>query len=381
MSATPRSLALALGTTQTLAWATTYYIPATMVTAATESFGVSRTVLLGGFSWSLLVAGVCAPRIGRFIDRNGGRPVLAAGAVITCAGLLALAASANVPMWYFAWTILGVGMALGLYDTAFATIGRLLGSQARPAIVGVTMMAGFASTIGWPAGSWLVHEYGWRIAVMLFAAVQVVAILPIVLLFVPPAPAEAPPSPARQAADGDVKLRAAFILLAVFFTARAAISSLISVHALTLLAGIGLSAEQAVFTAAMIGPAQVASRVIDWRFARNLSPVTSSWLGAALLPLGVAALLGGAPALVFALAYGMSNGILTISRGTLPMHVFGPAGYASLLGRLALPSLVAQAVTPTLLAPLIDNVPASWMFAALGLVSFAVLGCLLPLRR
>jgi len=125
----------------------------------------------------------------------------------------------------------------------------------------------------------------------------------------------------------------------------------------------------------------VGSRIIDYRFARGASPVVSAWFGAALLPLGVAAMLLGAPPLVFALGYGLSNGIFTISRGTLPMHVFGPAGYATLLGRLALPSLIAQAATPTLASPLIDAWPASWVFAAIGALSFAALACLLPLRR
>ncbi|MBN8893191.1 MAG: hypothetical protein J0H91_23155 [Rhodospirillales bacterium] len=167
----------------------------------------------------------------------------------------------------------------------------------------------------------------------------------------------------------------------MFFTSRAAISSLVSVHLLVLLGGIGLTTAQAVFTAAMIGPAQVGARVLDWKLARNLSPVTSARIGAALLPLGVLGVLAGGPALGFTLAYGMSNGIMTINKGTLPMHLFGPHGYATRLGRLALPALIAQAVTPTVLAPLIDTVPAMWIFAAMGGVALLALACLVPMRR
>lgn len=376
-----RRLSLALGITQTLAWATTYYIPAVMVGHAAETLGTSRTVLLVGFSWSLIVAGLCAPHIGRFIDRAGGRPVLAAGALVTCAGLLLLAASAGLATWFAAWSVLGVGMALGLYDTAFATIGRLLGQGARPAILGVTLMAGFAGTIGWPVGTWLVANYGWRIALLLFALVQVAVILPIILAFVPPAGPAPPPPPPRPIVAGGPPPGRAFALLAVFFTSRAAISSVISVHLLVLLAGIGLDTSEAVAVAAMIGPAQVGARVLDWKLARDMSPVTSARLGAGLLPVGVASVLLGAPGLMFALAYGMSNGIMTINKGTLPMHLFGPHGYATRLGKLALPSLLAQAITPTLLAPLVDHVPATWIFAGIGGVALVALGCLVPMRK
>lgn len=382
LRATQRRLALALGTSQVLAWASTFYIPATMIGAASADLGVSRTWLLAGFSWSLLVSAMCAPRIGRFIDAHGGRTVLIGGAVVTAAGLVVLSLAGGIVHWYLAWTVLGVGMALGLYDTAFATIGRILGRDARPAIVGVTLMGGFASSVGFPTGTWLNASIGWRHAVLAYAVMQLVVILPIILACIPRDPGPPHAAPERAApAPGAMTGRTAFALLAVFFTSRAGIGALISVHALVLLKGMGLSTDHAVLVASIIGPAQVGSRIIDYRFARGLSPVTSAWIGAALLPLGVAAMLGGAPAGVFALAYGLSNGILTINRGTLPMHVFGPAGYATLLGRLALPSLLAQAILPTLAAPLIDTMPASWTFAALGALSLAAFACLLPLKR
>ncbi len=382
MTPLQRRLGLALGVTQVLSWATTFYIPATMIGAASESLGQSRAVLLGGFSWSLLVSAACAPRVGRYIDRHGGRPVLAAGALVTAAGLLALAAAESVVHWYLAWTVLGLGMAMGLYDVAFSTIGRLLGRESRPAITGVTLLGGFASSVGFPTGTWLVHAHGWRMAVVLYAVLHVVAILPIVLAFIPRAPQAAPDAaPQAGAAERPLPRKGAFVLLAVFFTTRSGLSALVSVHALVLLAGLGLTVDQAVLVASVIGPAQVGSRIVDYRLARGVSPVVSSWFGAALLPLGVGAMLAGAPPLVFALGYGLSNGIYTISRGTLPMHVYGPQGYATLLGRLALPALLAQAATPTLAAPLIEAWPADRVFALIGALSLAALCCLLPLRR
>jgi MFS family permease len=339
-------------------------------------------MLLAAFSWSLLVASVCAPRIGRFIDAHGGKPILIGGALITFVGLAALAGAQSLLHWFAAWTVLGVGMALGLYDTTFATIGRILGRDSRPAIVGVTLIAGFASSVGFPAGTFLVHLVGWRWSVLAYAAVQVVLVLPLILVFVPASPGSPPQGVARETpAGGRLPGRFEFVLMAVFFTSRAGIGALISVHALILLQGLGLSLDAAVGVASLIGAAQVGARVLDVKFGRGLSPVTSGQMGALLMPVGIVATLLGAPTLVFAISYGMSNGIFTISRGTLPMHVFGPVGYATLLGRLALPSLIAQALIPTLLAPVVDGFPASWVFGGMAALSFAAFACLLPLRR
>jgi MFS family permease len=378
----PRRLALVLGFTQTLAWATTYYLPAVIVRPAAETLHHSTTELLIGYSWSLLVAGLVSPRVGAWIERDGGRGALATGTIVMAAGLLLLGAVPTLPGWYLAWTIIGAGMALGLYDAAFATIGRLLGLEARPAIVGVTLLAGFASTVGWPTGVALIHQFGWRATAVAYAGVHLAVNLPLLLTLIPRA-APAPPVPAittttKTNTSGGLF---ALLLLGTFFCVRAAISAVVSVHALTLLHGVGLDAVAAVSVAALFGPSQVFGRILEWAFGRWIDPLTGSWMGAALLPLGVAALLLGGPAVGFAVAYGMSNGILTISRGTLPMFLFGPHGYATRLGRLALPQLLAQAVAPTAAAPLVASLPAPTIFGGLGIAALLALLCLLPLKR
>jgi len=379
---TSRRLALVLGFTQTLAWATTYYIPAVIVGPAAATLHRSTTELLVGYSWSLLVAGLASPRVGSWIDRHGGRGALATGTVVMAAGLLVLAAWPSLVGWYAAWTVIGAGMALGLYDATFATIGRLLGLEARPAIVGVTLIAGFASTVGWPAGVALIHQFGWRATAVVYAGVQLAVNLPLILALIPRTPPAAPaPATAAPADVGSSGGLLALLLLGVFFSTRAAISAVVSVHALTLLHGVGLTAAAAVGVAALFGPSQVFGRILEWLFARWIDPLTGSWMGAALLPLGVAGLLLGGPAAGFAVAYGMSNGILTISRGTLPMFLFGARGYATRLGRLALPQLLAQAAAPTAAAPLVLALPAHAIFAGLGVAALAALLCLLPLKR
>ncbi len=374
-----RRLTLALGVTQTLAWASTYYIPATMIGPASQTFGVSRTVLLGGFSLAMLVCGLCSPAVGRRIDRFGGRGVLAGSAVVTAAGLLAMAAAPAVWAWYGAWVLVGLGMAMGLYDATFATIGRLLGAQARPAIVGVTLMAGFSSSLGWPVGTWLAAQYGWRVSVACYAVMQLVVILPISWLLVPRAGPVAVPASGTE--TGPAPRAGSFAVMAAYFTLRAAITAIISVHALTLLEGLGASTEQAVLAATLIGPSQVASRVLDWRFGRGFNPMVAALTGTVLLPLGFLTLVLRGPFLLFGLLYGMSNGILTITRGTLPLHVFGPHGYGGRLGRIALPSMIVSALAPTLLSPLIDIWPAAWVVWVVGGIGAVSLGLLLVLRR
>lgn len=379
MSAAHR-LGWGLGIVQILAWATTFYLPAVVAGPVADELRTSDAAVLGAFSWALIVSGLASPRTGRWIERTGGRAVLLAGTMLQASGLALLALLPGLAGWYAAWTVIGIGMALGLYDAAFATTGRQLGAAARPVILGITLLGGFASTVGWPLGAWLFAAIGWRQTALVYAAIHLVVNLPLILATVPgaaPGPARAPAQPlaAPPPTGGRV-----MPLLATYFTLRSFIAGMVSVHALVLLAGLGLSPGAAVAAAALIGPAQVGARLLDWSLGRYASPLTTGRLGAALLPLGFVAPLAGAPAATLAIAYGMSNGILTISRGTLPLHLLGPEGYAVRLGRLALPIQIAQAVAPTVTAPLITAWPIPTVLlltAALGTVAGL---CLAPLR-
>lgn len=377
-----RRLVLVLGSTQTLAWATTYYMPTVLTGAVARDLGVSTTALLGGFSWSLLIAGLASPPVGRWIDRHGGRDVLLLSSVVLALGLIVMAWLPSLPGWYIGWTIAGIGMALGLYDAAFATIGRLLGTAARPVIVGVTLIAGLASTLGWPMGVALVDAMGWRATLLIYAGINVLINFPAVLLAVPKAiPTHAPPPAPATGQPGRQGVGFALILLSIFFSVRAALSAVFAVHTLTLFQGIGLGAAAAVATASLMGPSQVFGRILEWGFKGWLDPLAASRLGALLLPLGVLGLFLGGPAPLFMILYGMSNGILTISRGTLPLFLFGAHGYATRLGLLALPPLLCQALAPTLSAPLVALWPATDIFVGMGIIALLAVLCLIPLRR
>ncbi len=360
----------------------TFYLPAVIADTVAHSLGEPPVLVLGAFSWALLVAGGCAPRVGRWIDAHGGRGTLSLSVVVLAGGLALLAAAPGPVAWYAAWTVLGVGMAMGLYDAAFATVGTLLGQEAGPVITGITMIAGFASSVFWPLGAGLIGPLGWRGLLLFYAALQLAVNLPMVWLAVPGgAPAQ---QPAAQPATGTVRQtrRLTVVCLAGFFTLRWFITSAIAAHVLPLLQGVGLTLGEAVFVAAMIGPGQVAGRILEWSVGRRIGILRRARLGALLFPLGAVALLLGGPLAAggFAVLYGMSNGILTINRGTLPLAFFGPAGYATLLGWLAVPVLLAQATAPTLAAPLVGTLPAlDVLLLAGGLALLAAL-LLLPLR-
>lgn len=375
-------LGAVLGINQTLSWGMTFYLPAIFAGPVAASFGASGFHILGAFSWSLLVAGACAPRVGTWIDRHGGRGALLGSIAVMAVGQIVLAFSPGLAAWYLGWTIIGAGMSMGLYDAAFATVGGLLGKEAGPSITGITLVAGFASTVFWTLGAALIGVLEWRGLLLAYAGLMLLINLPMVWFLVPPAP----PRPRHNTATGDAprsaQERRTLVLLGAFFALRWFITSAIAVHILPLLMGIGLTATEAVGVAALIGPGQVAGRLIEYAIGPRIGLLVKARIGAVLFPLGAGLLLLGGPfaATGFALLYGMSNGIMTINRGTLPLALFGPEGYARILGWLAVPVLLAQASAPSLMAPLVADLPALEVFLLCGAGAAVAVLFLLPLR-
>src|SRR5215469_4438594 len=170
---------LALGTAQTLAWGSSYYLPAILADPIAHDLGISSNWFFAAFSGSLVISGLLGPRVGRQIDRVGGRQVLCVSNLVLAGGLALLGASTTVWIMSAAWLLLGVGMALGLYDAAFGALGRIYASDARGAITGITLFAGFASTIGWPLSSFGLEAVGWRETCFAWAIAHIVIGLPL----------------------------------------------------------------------------------------------------------------------------------------------------------------------------------------------------------
>jgi MFS family permease len=331
---------------------------------------LAPSLFFGIFSVALLLSSGLAPLVGRVIDRSGGRPVLAASNIVLAAGLVMLGLAQGMAGLCAAWLTLGVGTAMGLYSPAFATLTRLYGVDARSAITGITLFAGFASTIGWPVSAFLLEHYGWREACFFWAALNFFLCTPVNWLLIPTAPAEPPMRKVEEvAADGAEFQRGAMLILAFFFAATRFVSGALAAHLPRLLEGAGASAVAAIAAGALVGPAQVGARLFEFGILRSFHPLIPARLAALLNPLGSASLavLGPAGITVFAVLHGAGNGMLTIAGGTLPLALFGPSGYGKRTGLLAVPTRVAESAAPLLFGLLIDRIGTAAIAVSAGL--------------
>jgi predicted MFS family arabinose efflux permease len=378
-----RFVVVALGTAQTLAWASSYYLPAILADPISAGIGVPRSWIFGAFSGALLIAAFAGPAVGRIIDRHGGRGVLVLSNIVLAAGLAVLAGATGPIGLFAAWTVLGIGMSLGLYDAGFAALTALYSHNARGPITGITLFAGFASTVSWPLSTVLNDTLGWRETLLVWAALNLVIGLPLNLSL---------PVPARQAHHPDSagpsvgwRPYKEMFLLAFVFAAVWFVTGSMAAHLPRLLERAGVSPTQAIAASALVGPAQVAARLVEFVVLRRSHPLVSARIAALLHPIGAAifAVIGAPAAVAFALFYGAGNGLLTIARGTVPLAVFGPYGYGERTGLLGAPARAAQALAPLLFGLLLDAMGASVIIVsvALCLASFVALLCLGTSRR
>lgn len=387
---TPRRwpVVTALGLTQILAWGSSYYLPAVLARPIAADTGWASGWVVGGLSLGLLAAGFISPLVGRTIAGHGGRPVLAVSSCLLAAGLLLMSASHSLPVFLVAWVVIGLGMGAGLYDPAFATLGRLYGEGGRSAITALTLFGGFASTIGWPLSAFLEARLGWRGACATYAALQLFISLPIYLFGLPREPRLGPPSShAKGAAAPTVEpAPAVFVLIAGSLTLASILSTVFSVHLLAILQGKGLALATAVGLGALVGPSQVGARSIELLIARFHHPILTKLASVSLVALGLALLWSGQAPIVLALVfYGAGIGLESIARGTLPLAVFGVARYPVVMGRMAMPNLVAQAAAPAIGAALLSGLGqngALAVFAVLAACNVVLaFGLLLVLNR
>lgn len=358
-----RTIAI-LAVTQIISWGALYYAFSVLAPNIGQDLGLRGELLYGAFSWSLLVAGLVATPAGVMLDRHGGRWVMATGSLVCGAGMLWLSRATGPLSYLGAWSMLGVAMALTLYEAAFGTINRRFALNSRQAISTLTLFAGFASTVFWPLTLKLNLALGWRDTYFWYGVVQLVLCLPLHLLLgrdQERAPVHASAG-ARDSTLAEALRHGAFWKLALAFSANSFIFSALSVHLIPLLRDFGHSVAFAVLISTLIGPMQVAGRIGERTLARNAAPQTVGKFTFAALPAALLVLLlMGAQAwaaAVFCILYGLSNGILTIVRGTIPQALFGRSNYGAISGAMAGPSLLAKAAGPLLAASILRAYPA-----------------------
>jgi MFS family permease len=375
-----------LGVTQIISWGSIFYTPVLIVPLIANEHGWSMTFAMGGFSVALLAAGLIAPAVGRSIDHFGGHVTMTVGSLTGALGLVLIGYADNPIAYYAVWVILGAAMSMNLYDAAFATLGRIFGAAARRPITALTLAGGFASTVGWPTTHLLIETVGWRGTYLVYA----------VALACISAPLHAFVLPRNRAAvdvpmQGDGKTPAKvlpphglpFILVASAFATYAFIPSGLSAHLLAIFQRSGIDAGTVVWIGALFGPAQVGARLIEFAFGRDLHPlwVIRFALCVLLCAFAMLAVFGFAPitAACFALLFGGANGLVTITRGAVPLALFGASGYGRLMGRLAGPFLLMQAAAPLVMAFVIDRtsdpsaLALAACFAAVALTCFIVI--------
>lgn len=370
-----------LGVAVSVAYASTYYLPAILAPAMAAGTGATTAQVYLAFSCALVISALTGPFAGRWVDRIGGRAVLAANNLVFALGLALLACAQSPGGLYLGWAVLGVAMGAGFYEATFAATVGIFGKQARGAITGITLIAGFASTVGWPLTAWIEAHHGWRAACLAWAALHLLVALPLHRAL-PSHRAQAGSAPAGATNERvpHAVPRRTGPLLALVFGLTWFVGTAMAAHLPALLQAHGVGLAGAVALGALMGPAQVAGRLLEFSVLRSVNPLAIARGASIAHACGVLALMAaGAPAgIVFTVLHGAGNGIMTIANGTLPLLFWGPAGYGARQGLLMLPARLGQAMAPFLFGLAIEALggAALWLSAGLGLVTLAALALL-----
>jgi len=373
-----RRVVATVGFGQLLAWASSYYLVAVLGPKMAAGLGLANVAVYAMFSAALLVSAVLGPYAGRKVDVFGGRVVLIASNLIFAAALAMMAVAPNAAVLLLGWLILGAAMPFGLYDAGFATVVRHFGQRGRAGIVTVTLIAGFASSLSWPLSHWWESHYGWRAACGFWALAHLLIGLPLHGFGLPKdARAQAtPPSMVRASPAATHPWRVMALLMAAY-AATGFVFAALAAHLPRLLQAAGCTPTAAVSAAAVVGVCQVLARIVEAGYLKRFNPFVSAYLATLLHPIGALALwIFGAPAAVFFTAlHGGGVGIMTIVKGTLPLALFGPAGFGQRGGTLEAPSKVMQAAAPVVFSVCLDRlgVQVLWLTVGLSLAAFAAL--------
>ena len=345
-----------LGFTQIVGWGTTFLMPSVLGRHIARDLELPSEIVYGGITVMFGVGALFAPRVGRLLDRTGARSVMTVGSIVYALSLAALSFSQGLVTYLLCWAAMGIASTLALNTPASIALAQVAGARARQAIAVLAIVGGFASTVFWPVSEALEVLVGWRGVLLMYAAIHLLFCAPVHLLVLPGRPAIGTHAAAgaTAAAAPSAQSNRIFLLLAVAFSCGSFIFTGFIVHAIGVMRGLGHDPASALLLASLIGPAQVAVRLIELVFGHRYAISSSALFAAAVLPLGLglAFLAGGnfVVALLCLLAYGIANGLKAVLRATLPLALFGRAQFGTYLGRLALPQGIVSAAAPPVLA-------------------------------
>jgi len=373
----------ALGITQIIGYGTLYYSFSILAPAIAAEFGVAVEWIYGSISLALLAGGLISPYAGGLADRHGAALVLSVGSVAAALALVMCGLANSAFLFLAGLVLVELASAFVLYSTAFALLAQTTGPQAQRSITFLTLIAGFASTVFWPLTSWMLQGLDWHQVYFVFAAMHLLACLPLHLWLTRFAktasarPAE-PNAPAEITRGSSGKFT--FVLVVLGFSLAGFVSAATLFHIVPLLGMLGLGAG-GVLVATLFGPAQVASRLINMAFGKALPAPTLAVISAVLMPTALAVLALTAPsiagAIAFAIIFGLGSGLFSIVSGTLPLALFGKAGFGKRLGWISLGRLGVSAVAPFALSVALGAIGprlSIWILAVAGLCCVAVFG-------
>lgn len=341
---------------ETIVWASFYYLFPALLPEWERSLGWSRTELSTAFSAALVVSALMAPNVGHLIDRGLARFVFTGSAVLGALSLVALSQVTQFWQFFAVWVGLGVAMAGALYEACFAIVTRCMGGSAKRAITLITLVAGFAGTVSFPAAQAFVGLIGWRGAVLVFAAAVLLLATPLLWYGCRHADKRSEETSAPEAGSParvrQVLRSPTFWLLAFAFTCIAVEHGGIITHMLLILDDRGVHQEAAVLAASMIGPMQVTGRLAMMAAERYVSIVGiaigcfTGMAGAALCLLFG----GGSTGLIaaFVILHGAAYGVTSIIRPVITAEFLGRQGFGVVSGLIALPFMFGVAAAPTL---------------------------------
>jgi predicted MFS family arabinose efflux permease len=350
-------LTIRLGLTQILGWGSSFYLPAILAVPISQALGISTELFFWAFTLSLLVSGLLGPRIGKAIDRLGGRKILPYGSVAFAFGLTLLATATEPVQLFLAWIFMGVGGSMGNYDAAFATAVNFFGDKSNRVIAGITVFAGFSSSISWPLTTLLLQSFGWQQAVWFWVAAHLVIGLPLHLTIPRVERREIPDmtGPIRKMVRNRFRFDPLLVVFAIMFALEGFIVSSVNTTLPFMLGELGASIEMALVASVVLGPSQVLARVLLLALGNWATPIRVAAISILAHPLGVIAiwLFGTNGLMAFVILHGIGVGLNPFIRGSLPLLFFGSDRFGQRQGYIMMLSKIVSALSPTLLTLLL----------------------------
>ena len=383
-----------LAATQMIGWGSTYYVPAVLAPALQADLGLSPEVVFGGVTVMLVVSASVAPLCGRYMERRGAKGPLILGSFMMAAAIGLLSLAQGLWTYALAWIAIGLATPLALSQAALTAIAERAGADGRRAVGTLLLISGFSASVFWPLTTWLADLLGWRAACLVFAAVHVLVCAPVHAFALSRRTDTAASQGAGVATSPEALVpprreTLVLCLLALAMSVAGFVSWGLPLQAIAILTGLGHPPNAAVWIAALMGPAQVLSRLAEVALGHRIGILKVGLIAAAIMPLVTIQPLvfdnRVATAIVFIVGYGLSAGAMSIVRSVLPLTLFGRRRYARLLGQLAVPQNIGFAVAPIAFASVMGAFGPSGvliMAASAALIPvMGLLGLALVLRR